>query len=42
LIARPAPPPRPLFERHGFKVLAYQAVETNGQTLGNYRMEKLL
>jgi putative acetyltransferase len=33
---------RPVFERHGFKVLAYQAVQTNGQTLGNYRMEKLL
>ncbi|HKU65346.1 MAG TPA: GNAT family N-acetyltransferase [Rhizomicrobium sp.] len=33
---------RPVFERHGFKVLAYQTVETNGQTLGNYRMEKLL
>ena len=33
---------RPVFERHGFKVLAYQTVETNGQALGNYRMEKLL
>jgi len=33
---------RPVFERHGFKVLAYQTVETNGQSLGNYRMEKLL
>jgi putative acetyltransferase len=33
---------RPVFERHGFKVLAYQTVETNGQTLGNYRMERLL
>jgi len=33
---------RPVFERHGFKVLAYQTVQTNGQTLGNYRMEKLL
>ena len=33
---------RPVFERHGFKVLAYQTVETNGQNLGNYRMEKLL
>jgi putative acetyltransferase len=33
---------RPVFERHGFKVLAYQTVQTNGQALGNYRMEKLL
>ena len=33
---------RPVFERHGFKVVAYQTVETNGQSLGNYRMEKLL
>jgi putative acetyltransferase len=33
---------RPVFERHGFKVLAYQSVESNGQALGNYRMEKLL
>lgn len=33
---------RPVFERHGFKVVAYQTVQTNGQTLGNYRMEKLL
>ena len=33
---------RPVFERHGFKVLTYQTVETNGQSLGNYRMEKLL
>ena len=33
---------RPVFERHGFKVLAYQTVETNGQSLGSYRMEKLL
>jgi putative acetyltransferase len=33
---------RPVFERHGFKVLAYQTVETNGQALGNYRMEKQL
>ncbi len=33
---------RPVFERHGFKVLAYQTVPTNGQSLGNYRMEKLL
>jgi putative acetyltransferase len=33
---------RPVFERHGFRVLAYQTVETNGQALGNYRMEKLL
>ena len=33
---------RPVFERHGFKVLAYQTVETNGHALGNYRMEKLL
>jgi putative acetyltransferase len=33
---------RPVFERHGFKVLTYQTVQTNGQTLGNYRMEKLL
>ena len=32
---------RPVFERHGFKVLAYQTVETNGQALGNYRMEKI-
>jgi putative acetyltransferase len=32
----------PVFERHGFKVLAYQTVETNGQALGNYRMEKQL
>ena len=33
---------RPVFERHGFKVLTYQTVQTNGQALGNYRMEKLL
>jgi putative acetyltransferase len=33
---------RPVFERHGFKVLAYQSVPTNGQALGNYRMEKLI
>jgi putative acetyltransferase len=33
---------RPVFERHGFRVVAYQTVETNGQALGNYRMEKLL
>ena len=33
---------RPVFERHGFKVMTYQTVETNGQSLGNYRMEKLL
>ncbi|HMH63969.1 MAG TPA: GNAT family N-acetyltransferase [Rhizomicrobium sp.] len=33
---------RPVFERHGFKVLAYQSVQTGGQALGNYRMEKLL
>jgi putative acetyltransferase len=33
---------RPVFERHGFKVLAYQSVQTNGQALGNYRMERLL
>jgi len=33
---------RPVFERAGFKVLAYQTVQTNGQALGNYQMEKLL
>jgi putative acetyltransferase len=33
---------RRVFERHGFKVMTYQTVETNGQSLGNYRMEKLL
>jgi putative acetyltransferase len=33
---------RPVFERHGFKVLEYQTVQTNGQALGNFRMEKLL
>src|SRR5882724_9083022 len=33
---------RPVFARHGFKVLAYQTALTNGQALGNYRMEKLL
>jgi putative acetyltransferase len=33
---------RPAFERHGFEVVTYQTVETNGQTFGNYRMEKLL
>lgn len=33
---------RPFFERKGFIVLAAQTVEKRGQTLPNFRMEKLL
>ncbi|OWV96761.1 GNAT family N-acetyltransferase [Rhizobium sp. R693] len=33
---------RPFFERRGFVVLARQSVEKRGQTLANFRMEKLL
>lgn len=33
---------RPLFEAHGFSVLAAQEVSLRGQTLRNYRMEKRL
>lgn len=32
---------RPFFERYGFRVLAKQTVEIRGQSLRNYRMEKL-
>jgi putative acetyltransferase len=33
---------RPVFERHGFTVLAEQSVEKNGQNFCSYRMEKIL
>jgi len=33
---------RPFFERHGFRVLAEQTVTRRGETLTNYRMEKVL
>lgn len=33
---------RPVFERHGFRILARQSVALRGQRLTNYRMEKLL
>ncbi len=33
---------RPFFERRGFRVLAMQTVELRGETLTNFRMEKVL
>jgi putative acetyltransferase len=33
---------RPFFERHGFRVLATQTVTLRGETLTNFRMEKVL
>ena len=33
---------RPFFERRGFRLLAAQVVSIRGQTLANFRMEKLL
>ena len=33
---------RPFFERRGFRTLAEQQVETRGETLTNFRMEKPL
>lgn len=33
---------RPFFERRGFVVVAAQQVEKRGQTLANFRMEKML
>ncbi len=33
---------RPVFERHGFRIIARQSVALLGQRLTNYRMEKLL
>ncbi|NTF41557.1 GNAT family N-acetyltransferase [Rhizobium rhizogenes] len=33
---------RPFFERRGFVVLAAQQVQKRGQTLANFRMEKML
>ncbi len=32
---------RPFFERKGFRVIARQTVEKRGQSLENFRMEKL-
>ena len=33
---------RPVFERHGFRVLARQTVAHDGEAMINYRMEKPL
>jgi putative acetyltransferase len=33
---------RPFFERNGFRIIAAQTVEKRGQTLKNFRMEKLI